>query len=197
MTTTLLLERLKDSRDQDAWQTFDKRFRGVIIAVARKLGLGEADSADAAQETIFQAIRDYQAGKYDRSRGRLSTWIITIARHRIIDLIAAVKRRGSRSSSLSVPDLPEPSEDDVASAFDESLEKRIFEEAWEQVRTTSQIAPATLLAFELTALRHVPATEAAQQCGMSVDQVYVAKTRVSKRLREVVEQLATAYRDGL
>lgn len=186
-----------DSRDDEAWRSFDQRFRGVIVATAKKLGLGPEDSIDAAQETIYQAVRDYQAGKYDRTRGRLSTWIITIARHRIIDQIAASKRRGSRAARLEAEQQHEPSVDEVASAFDESLERRIFEEAWERVRLGSQIAQPTLLAFELTTLRHVPPAEAAKQCGMSVDQVYVAKTRVAKRLREVVEELTLAYRDGL
>lgn len=192
ITTTLLLERLHDSRDEGAWRLFDDRFRGVIVATGLRLGLSRIDAEEAAQETIAQALRDYQAGRYDRSRGRLSSWIVSIAHHRIVDAQRA------RKPHLEVDNaMVETRASDVAAAFDQALEKRIFEEAWDLVRTTSNASAATLLAFELTALRSVPALEAAAQCGMTVEQVYVARNRVSHRLREVVEKVDRAVRDGL
>lgn len=199
ITTTLLLERLKDSRDTRAWEMFDQRFRGVILSTAIKLGLAEADAADAAQETILQALRDYQAGKYDRSRGRLSTWIVSIAHHRIVDALRKRRRdrdlsAGSRGGGRIDED---PSTGDVAAVFDQALERRIFEQAWEKIQAESKLARETLLAFELTALRQVPAAQVASRCGLSVEQVYVAKNRVSKRLQEMVEELSRAFRDGL
>lgn len=199
ITTTLLLERLKDSRDTRAWEMFDHRFRGVITATAVRLGLAEADAADAAQETILQALRDYQAGKYDRSKGRLSTWIIAIAHHRIVDALRKRRRErdlaaGSRGGGRGDDD---PSTGDVAAIFDQALERRIFEQAWEKIQAESKLAQETLLAFELSALRQVPAAQVAARCGMSVEQVYVAKNRVSRRLQEMVEELSRAFRDGL
>ncbi len=198
-TTTLLLNRLHDSRDGDAWKQFDDRFRGVILAAALRLGLAPSDAEEAAQETIVQALRDYQAGKYDRAKGRLSSWIISIAHHRISDLKRVRKRRAASPSDNppgepATQDLPVA---DVAAAFDDALERRIFEQAWEQLRSQNTISQSTLLAFELTALRGVPPAEAAAQCGISVDQVYVARTRIARRLREIVETLDRAIRDGL
>lgn len=199
ITTTLMLERLKDSRDTRAWGMFDQRFRGVILSTAIKLGLAEADAADAAQETILQALRDYQAGKYDRSKGRLSTWIVSIAHHRIVDALRKRRRdrdiaAGSRGGGRIDED---PSTGDVAAVFDQALERKIFEQAWEKIQAESKLARETLLAFELTALRQVPAAQVASRCGLSVEQVYVAKNRVSKRLQEMVEELSRAFRDGL
>ncbi len=195
VTTTLLLSRLHDTRDDEAWRQFDARFRGVILAAALRLGLSRSDAEEAAQETMFQALRDYQAGKYDRARGRLSSWIVSIAHHRIADL-QRVRRPGGgvhdREAGHGIAREP-----DVAEAFERALERHIFEQAWETVRTQGRLAPATLAAFELTALRGVPASEAAAECGMSVDQVYVAKNRVAKRLQEAVEIVGRAVRDGL
>lgn len=197
ITTTLLLERLKDSRDTRAWEMFDQRFRGVITATAAKLGLAEADAADAAQETILQALRDYQAGKYDRSKGRLSTWIIAIAHHRIVDSMRKRRRERDLAAGSRAGADEDPSTGDVAAVFDQALERRIFEQAWEKIQAESKLAHETLLAFELSALRQVPAAQVAARCGMSVDQVYVAKNRVSRRLQEMVEELSRAFRDGL
>jgi RNA polymerase sigma-70 factor, ECF subfamily len=195
VTTTLLLQRLKDSRDDDAWRTFDQRFRGVILATAIRLGLSESDAADAAQDTILQSLRDYQAGKYDRTKGRLSSWIVSIAHHRIVDILRA--RKGVRALDTSAGQELAPDADQVARAFDQALERKIFEQAWEELRSNSSMAANSLLAFELTVLRQVPPAEAALQCSMSVDQVYVAKNRVSQRLRQIAERFSEAFRDGL
>lgn len=192
ITTTLLLSRLHDVADQEAWRLFDSRFRKVLVATAGRLGLDGSEAEDVAQETMMQALRDYRAGRYDRTRGRLSSWILGIAHHRITD----AKRRDARRRSLP-EQTPSCDESTLSEAFECELEREIFNQAWESVRENSQIAPSTLLAFELTALRGVPASEAARQTGLTVDQVYVARTRVSKRLREVVEELERAVRDGL
>ena len=196
VTTTLLLQRLHDSADDDAWRHFDARFRRVIISTGLRLGLSNSDAEEAAQETMFQAIRDYQANRYDRSMGRLSSWIIGIARHRIIDILRR-RREATLPGSGAEAIVEDPSEHLVGQVFEQSLERQIFSDAWEMIRATGKSSLKTLQAFELTALRGVPAQEAARQCGMSVDQVYIARNRVAQRLREMVQRIDEAVRDGL
>jgi DNA-directed RNA polymerase specialized sigma24 family protein len=65
------------------------------------------------------------------------------------------------------------------------------------VRAESGVDERTMLAFELVALRGVPTGEAAHQCGMSTEQVYVAKSRVTKRLRQIVAQLTEAFEEDV
>lgn len=195
ITTTLLLEQLRDRSNQAAWQQFDERFRSVIAGAARKLGLCEADVADVAQETIVQCLGKYLAGDYDRTRGRLSSWIIAVAHNRIADLLRRKQRHAMDASDTTLDRLPDESE--VAEAWAEALRHEVFAKAWEQFKAESRSDPRTILAFELVAIRGVPAEAAATECGMPVEQVYVSRNRVSKSLREVVERLTAAYEDGL
>ncbi|MCA9304992.1 MAG: hypothetical protein KDA16_00535 [Phycisphaerales bacterium] len=198
VTTTLLLERLHDSQDAEAWRLFDERFRGVLIATGLRLGLTRTDAEDAAQETMLQALREYQAGKYDRARGRLSSWIVGIARHRIIDARRQGARRAGHLAALSeVAAMNDVREADVADAFDHALERHIFEEAWRVLKEETKGDSASLEAFELTSLRGVAIASAARMTGLSVDQVYLARNRVSKRLRAAVERVDRAIRDGV
>jgi len=206
VTTTLLLQRLHNSRDAEAWEQFDARFRGIVVSTAMRVGLNRQDAEEAAQETMLCALRDYQAGKYDRSRGRLSSWIVGIAHHRIVD-VQRSRRRGSGTIGVLTSDVQTPGslpaaaagprEPDVAVAFELSLERHIFERAWERLKEDGGMSEPTLAAFELTAMRGVPASAAAAQCGMSADQVYVAKHRVAKKLQEIVAMIDRAVRDGL
>lgn len=195
ITTTLLLQQLKDSGDQGAWRQFDERFRPVVFGAARRLGLSEADSADIAQETIFQSLRDYQEGKYDRARGRLGSWIVAIAHHRIIDLLRKKQRAIIEGGDTRLGELPII--DEVSCAWAGALKDDVFRRAWEKVQIESQISPSNLRAFEFAVLRGVPVAATAEECGMSADQVYVAKNRVSAKLREIVDRLTQAFEDGL
>ena len=48
ITTTLLLDQLKEDGNESAWRQIDERFRGVVLGAARKIGLNESDAADVA-----------------------------------------------------------------------------------------------------------------------------------------------------
>jgi DNA-directed RNA polymerase specialized sigma24 family protein len=121
--------------------------------------------------------------------------LIGIARNRIIDLIR--KRKKGQGGSMIELHEDQLSQRTITEAFDHALERYIFEQAWDWLCENTQGTDGSMRAFELTALRGVPVAEAAEQCSMTVDQVYVARSRVSARLRDAVERFDQAYRDGL
>jgi RNA polymerase sigma factor (sigma-70 family) len=73
----------------DAAAAFVRRYQarvyGLVITIVRDPGTAE----DVAQETFVRAWRN--AGTYDPRRGRVATWLLTIARNLAIDVIR-VKR---------------------------------------------------------------------------------------------------------
>ena len=73
------------SGEADAAAAFVRRFQarvyGVVITIVRDPGTAE----DVAQETFVRAWR--HAGTYDPRRGRVATWLLTIARNAAIDAI--------------------------------------------------------------------------------------------------------------
>ena len=85
-TTTALLNGLFDPRNAAAWEAFDRRYRPILIGFVRNCGVKQTDAAEIAQETIVRFVEEYREGKYDRSRGRLGAWLVTIARYRVLDM---------------------------------------------------------------------------------------------------------------
>ena len=77
-TTTVLLEGLHDASNDAVWGEFDRRYRPVVFGFARRLGLDDADAADVAQETLTRFLEEYRRGVYDRERGRLRSWLVTL-----------------------------------------------------------------------------------------------------------------------
>ncbi|MCX5691472.1 MAG: RNA polymerase sigma factor [Planctomycetota bacterium] len=201
-TTTMLLDSLKDPGNTAVWEEFDARYRPILNGFVRKMGLSQEDAADVAQQALTEFVRDYRSGQYQRGKGRLSSWLISIARNRAIDLQRGQGRRrewrGESAfeqlpSSASSASLQDSGGDDAV--WDAERKQAILALALTKLREHSRTSENTIKAFELVAIRGVPSEAAARECGMSVDDVYVAKNRVTKQLREIVAQLTQVYEE--
>jgi RNA polymerase sigma-70 factor (ECF subfamily) len=192
-TTTSLLEGLHDAGNTAAWCEFDRRYRGLLMNFALKLGLDEADAADVAQDTLTRFLISYRAGQYDRTRGRLRSWLAGIARGRIASLRERRAAQRIRRGESALIDLP----DDVqcAQIWESGRRQAVLLDALGSLRQTSRIGDRTVLAFELVCLRGISAAAAAEHLDMSVHDVYLAKSRVAGRLRRIIARLEAAYED--
>ncbi len=99
VTTSTLLESLFAKEDPETWQVFDARLRPVLLGVAARMGLSTADAQDAAQECLAQVVASGRAGRYDRHKGRLRTWILAVLKNRVRDV-----HRRRRAAPLQATD---------------------------------------------------------------------------------------------
>lgn len=163
----------------------------MLLAFVRSLGLADQDAAEVAQVTLAQFAADYRAGRYDRSRGRLSSWILGIAHHRVMDLRRLRQRERLQRGESALVEVAD--EHNATQAWESARKRVIVERALERLRTDTRMDDRTITAFELCAIRNAPPETAAQQCGMSVAEVYVAKNRAIKKLREIVSELTREF----
>ena len=190
-TTTALLEGLYDVEDGVVWQVFDDRYRPIIVGVCRRLGLSDSEADDTAQETLIQFLRDYREGRYSRDRGRLRSWIVGIARHRVIDYQRARGRRKEKlghSSAMEVPD-----EKAVEQLWDQEFERSILRQSVEELRRSTRTSEKSIRAFEMVIFDRMAPERVAEDLEMKPHDVYVAKSRVTTKLREIVERLKNLY----
>lgn len=190
-TTTALLQGLFDPHNEAVWQEFHARYQPIIIAVARRVGLTAEDAADVAQETLIKFFQEYRAGKYDRERGRLRSWIVGIARYRIADVNRAkARRRDWRGESIIglVPD-----EDRLGNIWDEECRREVLNHAMNELRETTKLDSKTIQAFQQLSLDQRSPSQVAEDMGMSVDAVYKAKQRCLEQLRVILARLNEAY----
>lgn len=192
-TTTQLLDSLNDPSNQDVWVDLDARFRGIIEGVARRLGLRPEDAADVAQETLTSFVRDYRRGSYNRGQGRLRTWLMSIARHRAIDMLRQSDRDPNACADSAL--LEVPSESQVQAIWDMEEERAIFDAAFLELRRTTHSDAVTLRMFELTAVQGMSSEAAAVECKSTPEQARKAKHRITNQLREIVNQMTAAYQE--
>ena len=192
-TTSAMLAALHDPAEVAAWESFDARYRPVLVGFARNLGLSDEESADVAQETLARFVEQYREGRYDRERGRLGAWLVGIARYRVLDVHRAHGRRALRGESAMVDLADEAS---LAEAWESQRRARILELAMERLRAGGRTDPRTIEAFELLMVHGLSTQAVAEQMGVSDHDVYLAKSRVAQRLRKIIERLEAEYDDG-
>ena len=75
---------------------------------------------------------------------------------------------------------------EVSPEWAEVWERSMLEHSLRQVR--KEFEPATFRVFEMIVLERRPIEEGERVLGLSRNAIYVAKHRVSKRMRELLEQ---------
>lgn len=187
-TTTQLLDGLHESGNRAAWSEFDRRYRPILIGFLRRMGLNDADAADVAQETLACFVKEYRAGRYDRQQGRLRSWLVGIARHRLADLRRVQGRRGELRGESAIADLSDDDGVDAEAVWESEQRRIIFEQAIADLRQTTRFNERTIEAFERVVLRRESVDEVSAQLGLTPQEIYNAKNRVVDRLREIARR---------
>jgi RNA polymerase sigma-70 factor (ECF subfamily) len=191
-TTTALLNGLHDPANQQAWGELDSRCRPIMLGVARRIGLTDAEAEDAVQATMVSFLESYRSGQYQRERGRLSAFLITILRSRAID---ARRRAVRRHETIAHADSVERfTDEDVSRLWMDERQDQLLRHALDEIRQ-SGADEKMLAAFELFGIRGVAIGAVTQQLGMTREEVYNAKYRITRRLQPIVARLDQTYED--
>ncbi|UCC31970.1 MAG: sigma-70 family RNA polymerase sigma factor [Phycisphaerales bacterium] len=183
-THTTLLARLGDGADSAAWQEFHDRYGELLRGFARRRGLQPADTDDVAQDVLLALIRIMPDFRYDPAKGKFRSYLKTAA------LRAILKRSRQRRGEVDIGDIEEATR--IANVDPE------VEEAWEaewrqyHLRLAMRAIDvefdgAHRQAFQRYAVEGRGARETAAALNMSLESVYQAKSRVMKRLAQLIE----------
>lgn len=194
-TTTRLIDDLMDPDNGGAWNGFDARYRPVLLGFARSLGFSADEACELTQQALSEFAVALRAGRYERAKGRLSSWLIGIARNLGCDMRR--RRRGEHRAGGDslIAELPagRSEEEHLSHVWAREREKAVLTQAMVKLRQSARMEEHTMRAFELFTVRGMPAAEVARECGIDIDSVYVIKNRLIKRLREIVRELTIAY----
>jgi|RhiMethySRZTD1v2_1073278.scaffolds.fasta_scaffold142268_2 RNA polymerase sigma factor (sigma-70 family) len=190
ITRPSLLARIKNTGDRQAWAEFVDIYAPMIYGFAQKQGLQEADAADLTQEVLGAVARSAARLDYDPKRGTFRGWLFRVVRNELCDFGTARKRNRPGSGDTAIKrrleEEPAPSADEVAD-WERQYERQLFALACEHVRRDFQ--ESTWQAFWLTAIQGKSGKEVAGVLDMSTAAVYLAKRRVTERLRQQIDYL--------
>ena len=190
-TTSVLLCALTDPSDSRSWQEFDARYRPLLIAFARRLGLDEDEALDAAQETLTRFLTAFREGKFDREKGRLQSWINGIARNCVREMRDRRERRREHRGLSALADWPDDQR--LTHIWDEECQRTLLRRALNELRDGCGMEERTIRTFELLALEEKSPADIAKMLGITRNEVYIAKHRCLSRLRDILDALRQAY----
>ena len=187
-TRPSLLVRLRDG-DNDAWRTFVTTYSPLIFGYCRKHGLQEADAADVAQEVLAGVARSLRSFRYQPERGRFRDWLGAVTRTKMNRYLHK-ELQGARGAGGDEADasLDEVAALEADSEWTAAFNASVLQAALERIRP--HFEPPSWRAFESVWVDNRPAAEVARELGLGVASVYVAKSRVLKRLHDEILMLA-------
>jgi RNA polymerase sigma-70 factor (ECF subfamily) len=184
---TLLLRLRRSPADQDAWKQFVERYGGLIFGWCRRWGLQIADADDVTQAILLKMVRalpkfDYDSGLSFRS------WLKTLTHHAWYDSIslrrAIASGGGEHDNALDTV----PARDDLVQQMEAAYDQELAESALERIRM--RVHPTTWEAFQRTAVKNEPVADVAAALGLTVMNVYKARSNVQKLLKDEIHYMS-------
>ena len=190
-TQPTLLVRIRDARDQEAWGRFVDLYAPLVYGFLHKRGLQDADAADLTQDVMRQVAAAAHSLEYDARRGSFRGWLFTVVQNRLTD---HWRREGLRERGVGDTDaqqqlneVAQPGGLDASAQWDADYERQLFQFAANIVK--QDFGDATWQAFWKTAVEGLAGKDVADELGITVAAVYLAKGRVMTRLKEQVKLL--------
>ena len=194
-TRATLIQRLKNWQDQASWQEFFDTYWRLIHDVAVKRGLTASEAQDVVQETMISVAKHMPGFKYDPAIGSFKAWLLNMTRWRIADQL---RRRQPQAEYQETTDAATAGETpteagvlhaltDLEKLWDEEWEKNLLEVAVDKARR--RLDPKQYQIFDFYVNKEWKPERIAQAFAISVNQVYLAKHRVTEAIKQEVERL--------
>ncbi|MCA9082479.1 MAG: sigma-70 family RNA polymerase sigma factor [Planctomycetaceae bacterium] len=183
-----LLLRVRDPKDQGAWEEFVQIYRPVILRIAACKGLQSADAEDLAQTVMLAISRAVERWTPDPERGRFRTWLHKVANNAILNALTRGVN-GRTVNQVSIEQLlnePPEREGPDTDLLQTEYRREIFRQAAAEIR--KEFSNDTWNSFWQTAIDGLDVDEAARQLNRTRGSVYASRSRVMKRLRQVIEK---------
>lgn len=188
-TRDSLLVQVKDPRNAEAWERFARIYRPVVYRLARQKGMQDADAQDLAQQVLVAVAAAIGQWEPNNEAVRFRHWLRRVARNAIVNALTRQPRdRAVGGSSLLdlLNELPQ-GDDETDRQIELEYQREAFLQAADVVR--QDVRPDTWQAFELTVIDGYSIEDAAQELGKSVGVIYLARSRIMRRLREAIQEI--------
>lgn len=172
--------------DPDAWRNLASLYGPLIYSWARRAGLRGEDAADVTQE-VFRAVATSAARLHHGQPGNtFRGWLWTVTRNKIRDFWRSQANRPHATGGTDGQDLLMfiAQHDFDSQSGASTAVCGVIHRAIQLVR--GEFEGRTWDAFWRMTIEERSAQEVAQELGMTANAVYVARSRILRRLRDLL-----------
>lgn len=181
-TPMSLLERLRSQPgDQPSWARLEALYAPLVRRWLAQQQTPEADIDDLAQEVLLvmaQGLKDFD---HNGRPGAFRVWVRSITVNRLRGYWRSRKAGPANGLSDRLAGLEDP-DSELGRAWDREHDEYIARKLMEQIEP--EFAPTTWRSFRLLVLDGWAPAKVAEETGLSMNAVLIAKSRVLRRLRQ-------------
>jgi RNA polymerase sigma-70 factor (ECF subfamily) len=185
-----LLMRLK-TQDGEAWRGLVRLFGPEVHGWCRRAGLQPQEAEDVVQQVWLAVARNLGTFRRDLPGQSFRGWLWRIVENKLRDhwrgRTSQPRAVGGTSAQQRLQQTPEPEESDSSHAGPGGEAGAIYLRALNLIR--EEFTERTFQAFWQVAIDGRLPADVAAELGMSIGAVYVAKSKVLRRLREAFGDL--------
>lgn len=182
-TRVSLLQQLRNNRDSVAWSRFVALYTPLVYQWVADLGIRDPDRNDVVQDVFVVLLGRMSTFNYDASKS-FRGWLRTITINKSRDLLRKRKRLGEPTFVARL-ELAEQNEIDLLTQ--QEYREHLADAALKLMR--KHFSKTTWQACWEHVANGRPAREVAEELGISVNAVYLARGRVLHRLRQELKGL--------
>lgn len=183
-TSLSLLERLRNTDGESAWPRMAAIYSPLLRGWLLRFEVAATDADDLVQEVLLTVSREMPVFEHSGRGGAFRSWLRTILVHRLRDFWRSRKYRPVAAGGSSWIERLEQLEDESSNAsqvWNLEHDRHVMAQLLENVRP--RFEPKTWEAFHRQMFGGQRADIVATELGISLNSVYVARSRVLSTLR--------------
>lgn len=184
-TSPSLLNMLRESPDGQSWERLVDLYTPLILGWLRRHGMRDADADDVVQETLTIVFRKLPDFERQPQTGAFRSWLRRITVNCLRDYWKSRKSRREAAASTQVDEMLDQLADPnsgLSQIWNDEHDRHVMHHLLAKIQP--QFTPQTWTAFERVAREGANAQEVAEELGITINAVFIAKSRVMSRLRQ-------------
>lgn len=195
-TSISLLQEVKGGCE-DAWTELTRLYQPLVSRWLRSYHLRPDDADDLTQEVLITLLRHVREFDHNGRVGAFRNFLRTITRSRASDFLRRSRNKeipqGGSSFHEMVRELENP-ESQTSRRFDHEHDVHLLSVLLQRVR--GEFKPSSMEIFQAHLVSGRSAANVATEFGVTRHAVYMAKSRVLRRLRELAPTLIEDMEEG-
>lgn len=188
-TSLSLLGQLKQSRDELLWQRLLELYAPLLERWLRQYGVQASDADDLLQEVLLAVSAELPKFDHNGRPGAFRSWLRVTLVHRLRNHWRQTGRRpltGDSEAARRLAELEDPGTA-LTQIWNRQHDRHVLARLLERIEP--QFSSTTWQAFSRTALEGQRPARVADELDISLNAVFIAKSRVLSQLRQEAEGL--------
>lgn len=190
-SSTSLIRRVRE-RDPRAWEQLTELYGPLVYHWCRRFGCADDSAADVFQEVFAAVATGIDHFEHKSGRGTFRGWLRTITHNKVRDIqrssAGEPRALGGSTAQQWMAALRDPVSEEADDERDRAQLSALFQRGLDQVR--DEFEQRTWQAFWRTAVEGEPTADVAADLGITPNGVRQARSRVLRRLRQQLGDLA-------